>query len=752
MKKNTLKQALWGVGIAVVLSVIVSVLLLLGTFREIELKSLDSRFKWRGPQDVSKSPLIIVAIDDKTFKDCRDRYPYPREYYATLVENLKEVGVKMVMFDIQFTEPDLKNPLGDSLLAAAIKENGNVILAGKVARELTTGGEYVYADEPLPILLKTGSDWGVVGEMQDPDGFTRRYSIFEEYQGRFIYSLGARVFFKERNLPSFPQFEFQDGYFMFSDSASGNKQRLLGHRGSLGWEQTILINYYGPAKTFPTFSMSDLLDDAEFDLKDEEDTDYLELFKPNSPYPPEFRISLLSDSTQQFAAMAALERGDLAQVNAILEAANPFKDKIALIGVSIEELHDNKFTPFYNYAGNRRLTPGVETHAHAIQTMLDQRFIRTLPQIVNIVLIFIFGIITAVAVAFVRPVLGGGLAILLAGITTVGTYWIFIHQGRWIYLIPILASIAVSYIASVIYQFLSEQKEKKKIRGMFQTYMSPKVLKYLEDHPDAFSLSGEKREATMFFSDVANFTTISESLSAEELATVLNKYLSPMTEILMRYDGYVDKYEGDAIMCDFGVPMEDPDHAWKACFAALDQQEALKTIREQIKRDHGVNTYVRMGVNSGVVSAGNMGSTQRFQYTVMGDAVNQASRFEGANKQYGTYIMVGEETLRRAGDFIEVRILDRLVVKGKLKPITVYELLGRKGQIEQVKADIREHFDQGINLYWERQWDAAVAAFQRALAVQGDDPPSRVFIERCQLFKANPPGADWQGEFVMKTK
>jgi len=220
----------------------------------------------------------------------------------------------------------------------------------------------------------------------------------------------------------------------------------------------------------------------------------------------------------------------------------------------------------------------------------------------------------------------------------------------------------------------------------------------------------------------------------------------------MRYDGYVDKYEGDAIMCDFGVPMEDPDHAWKACFAALDQQEALKTIREQIKRDHGVNIYVRMGVNSGVVSAGNMGSTQRFQYTVMGDAVNQASRFEGANKQYGTYIMVGEETLRRAGDFIEVRILDRLVVKGKLKPITVYELLGRKGQIEQVKADIREHFDQGIKLYWERQWDAAVAAFQRALAVQGDDPPSRVFIERCQLFKANPPGADWQGEFVMKTK
>ena len=130
---------------------------------------------------------------------------------------------------------------------------------------------------------------------------------------------------------------------------------------------------------------------------------------------------------------------------------------------------------------------------------------------------------------------------------------------------------------------------------MFQTYMSPKILKYLEDHPDAFSLSGEKREATMFFSDVANFTTISESLSAEELALVLNKYLSPMTEILMKYDGYVDKYEGDAIMCDFGVPMEDPDHAWKACFAAIDQQAALEVLRPQIKKDHGVDLFVRMG-------------------------------------------------------------------------------------------------------------------------------------------------------------
>ncbi|HQO74303.1 MAG TPA: adenylate/guanylate cyclase domain-containing protein [Candidatus Marinimicrobia bacterium] len=752
MKINTLKQAIGGIIIALVLALLVSIFLVFGIFREMELKSLDARFKNRGPKDISHSKLIIVAIDDQTFKSCRERYPYPREYYATLIENLEEVGIKTIMFDIQFTEPDYKNPLGDSILADAIRKNGNVILAGKVTREFSVGGVNVYADKPLPILLETGSDWGVVGEIQDPDGFTRRYPIFEQYQDKTIYTLGTKVFFKETGLPRVPEYKFENGYFIFTDSTTGNTQRLLAHRGSLGWEQTILINYYGPAGTFPTYSMSAIIDDSDFDLKDEEDTDYLEMFKRNSTYPLEMRIALIADSTRQFEAIAALAGGDTASVLAILDEINPFKGKIALVGVSIEELHDNKFTPFYNYGADRRLMPGVETHAHAIQTMLDQSFIRSLPITLNIILIFVISILTAVAVAFARPVLGGVLALILGFGALVLSYWTFRAHAVWVQLVPLLVATGTSYLSSVVYQFLFEQKEKRKIRSMFQTYMSPKILKYLEDHPDAFSLSGEKREATMFFSDVANFTTISESLSAEELALVLNKYLSPMTEILMKYDGYVDKYEGDAIMCDFGVPMEDTDHAWKACFAAIDQQAALEVLRPQIKKDHGVDIFVRMGINSGVVSAGNMGSNQRFQYTVMGDAVNQASRFEGANKQYGTYIMIGEETYHRAQDKIEVRILDRLVVKGKLKPITVYELLGRKGQVDQEMLQICAYFTEGINLYWNRQWDAAIAAFEKAIAVKGEDKPSHVFIERCHIYKNNPPGPNWQGEFVMETK
>ncbi len=756
MKKVVLKKTGWGILISLGISIGVTFLMLIGGFRNWELKTLDLRFKFRGPQDVSHSDLIIIAIDRQTFKACQDRYPYPRDYYATLIDNLNEVGIKRIMFDIQFTEPDMKNIKGDSLLAASIVRAGNVILAGTIARETSTGGVYVYSDKPIPVLLATGAEWGVVGEMQDSDGFTRRYSIFEYYQDNMKYTLGTKVFFEENNIPPSPVFDteknFSEGNFIFKDTLSGGIHKIQAHRGALGFEQTFLINYYGPAKTFPTYSLSSLLDDADFDLKIDEDTDYLEIFKKNSIYPYEFRLAFISDSVKQAEGYIALAMGDTTKMDNIIQSENPFKDKIALIGVSLLELHDNKYTPFFNFKGSQTLMPGVETHAHAIQTMLDEKYISKTPFAIDFILIVLLGILTSVFVFFLRPVFGGLIAIIFSILVALGSYWVFIKYSAWLYLTPIIINVISSYVGNVIYQFLSEQKEKKKIRGMFQTYMSPKVLKYLEDHPDAFSLSGEKREATMFFSDVQGFTTISESLSAEELSEVLNKYLSPMTDICMKYDGYVDKYEGDAIMCDFGVPMIDNDHALKACYATLDQQEKLLTLREEIKRDHNVDIIVRMGVNSGVVSAGNMGSSHRFQYTVMGDAVNQASRFEGANKQYGTFKMIGESTYALVKDHVEVRILDRLVVKGKLVPITVYELICRKGEITKEQAQIRDLFTEAIETYWDRKWDEAIKKFEQAIAVTGEDPPSTVFISRCKAFKENPPAENWQGEFVMTTK
>jgi len=301
-------------------------------------------------------------------------------------------------------------------------------------------------------------------------------------------------------------------------------------------------------------------------------------------------------------------------------------------------------------------------------------------------------------------------------------------------------------------KFWQEELQKKRVRDMFGTMVSQDVLHYLENNPESFSLSGQKAEATMFFADVAGFTTISESLEPEKLSELLNQYLSPMTEIIMNHGGYVDKYEGDLIMAEWGVPYAMADHATQACLAAIEQQEKLNELRPILKKEFGHDLYARMGINSGSVTAGNMGSDKRFQYTVMGDAVNQAARFEPTNKDYGTTIIMGETTYLQAKDAIEARLLDLIIVKGKTQPIKIYELLARKGSLSQTKQDVVRFYNQALELHWARRWDDAIESVEKALALDADDGPSSKLKERVAWYKDNPPAESWAGEYVRTTK
>ena len=308
------------------------------------------------------------------------------------------------------------------------------------------------------------------------------------------------------------------------------------------------------------------------------------------------------------------------------------------------------------------------------------------------------------------------------------------------------------FIFVVLYRYFSEEKEKFKIRNMFSTMVSSSVLDYMEEHPESFSLSGSKMSATMMFSDVAGFTTISEGLTPEQLVLLLNKYLTPMTDIIQDSGGYVDKYEGDAIMAEWGVPFPNEKHATLACYACLDQQKKLDEIREALYEEFGYRLTVRIGVNSGEVSAGNMGSVNRFSYTVMGDAVNLAARLEPTNKVYGTYIMIGENTYDLAKDDIEARLIDKVVVVGKKVAIRVYELLARKGELPEDQMKFVGHYEKGLQLHEERKWDEAIAEFNKALEINPEDEASKVLIKRVEEYKENPPGDDWQGEYVRKSK
>jgi adenylate cyclase len=254
------------------------------------------------------------------------------------------------------------------------------------------------------------------------------------------------------------------------------------------------------------------------------------------------------------------------------------------------------------------------------------------------------------------------------------------------------------------------------------------------------------------FSDVAGFTTISEQMEPEELVLLLNEYLTAMTNIVFKYDGMLDKYEGDAIMAVFGAPVERENDALDACYTAIEMQETLVGLREKWKSEGKPQLQARIGLNTGPMVVGNMGSESRFDYTVMGDAVNLGARLEPANKQYGTFVMMGEESYQKTKDKIVSRKLDLLRVKGKSEPIGVYEVVGRTGSVAENKLKVLDLFASGYAAYLMQKWDMAESFFAEAISVDQDDEPSKTYLKRCAMYRADPPGENWDGVFTMTTK
>jgi len=298
-----------------------------------------------------------------------------------------------------------------------------------------------------------------------------------------------------------------------------------------------------------------------------------------------------------------------------------------------------------------------------------------------------------------------------------------------------------------IYQLTRRGQEE--MRRLFSSVTSPRVLRLLEENPAAFNVH-RKTAVTILFSDVAGFTTLSEKLDPGQLAALMNHYLSPMTEILIRHDGYLVQYAGDGIMAVWGMPLPDAEHEYKACVAAWDHIRAAEAMVESLPDGKAYRFGVRIGVNTGTVSAGNMGSAQKQQYTVIGDAVNLAARLEPTNKDYGTKIIIGPQTYAAAKDRIKARALDKIVVKGKSEPVLIYELLGVADSPDP--GPWRAAYEQGLECLWHRQWDEADRLFAEAIQLRGGDAASELQRARVRHYRTNPPPANWQGEFVRQAK
>jgi adenylate cyclase len=301
-------------------------------------------------------------------------------------------------------------------------------------------------------------------------------------------------------------------------------------------------------------------------------------------------------------------------------------------------------------------------------------------------------------------------------------------------------------------KYLFTAREKKFIQNTFSRYVSQEVIDEITANPEKLRLGGQKKELTILFSDVRGFTTISEKLSPEDLVGLLNQYLTAMTDTIMSQGGVIDKYIGDAIMAFWGAPIDEIKHAELACLVSLEMIKKLKEKQPEWQRQYGVEVNIGVGLNTGEVVIGNMGSDKRFDYTVMGDSVNLASRLESLTKQYGIKILVSQFTKEKAGGKFVYRFLDKVAVKGKKDAVDIFELVGIRGEVTDEMNIFIENYNRGTGFYFQRDWGKSVEVFSELIKGYPDDLSCKIYLDRSKEFFLNPPASDWDGVCKMLIK
>jgi adenylate cyclase len=316
-----------------------------------------------------------------------------------------------------------------------------------------------------------------------------------------------------------------------------------------------------------------------------------------------------------------------------------------------------------------------------------------------------------------------------------------------------VATVVITYIISIGWSFATEGRSKRQIQKIFGQYVNPHVVKQLASDPESTKLGGEEIEATVMFSDIEGFTTISEGKKPKELVAFLNEYFSTATDIFLKHEGTVDKFIGDAVMVLYGAPVKLPNHQVHAARAAYEFSKVVYEMNKEA-RERGEPVFsTRIGINSGSMVVGNIGGRKtKLEYTAIGDTVNQASRLEGVNKFYGTSIMMSEMTAQHVMDEFLLREMDLIRVKGKIRPIKIYELVCKREEMSDLNLRVVQTFESGLQLYRQQQWRDAMTMFHTVLKLKEDDYASKVYIKRCEEFEKNPPEKDWDGVYVMTSK
>lgn len=592
--------------------------------KNIELGAYDYRMsKIKKPPPV-RDDLVVLSIGDESYNTMQRKWPWPRDWYAHVIDNLSRAQAKLIVFDIQFDSysEDLSK---DSVLADAIERAGNVILASKITtiRGSDDAGNIFDSQKSIPLLQDVAYTNANVSMQPDPDGIYRENFVAVEVSAsnsddpRGVYQYGDTYFKYEGTLAT-ESFKFLKGYeksepiLRVGDDFQIGTHKIRTHKDGSPNPNSFLINFVGPSQSYKYYEFAEVIDDEDFDI------------------PEDFDMDVFDDPGDK----------ELDIPPGILYSEQ-LKDKIVFVGVTLSEaVDDNKPTPFSSAKGDKGTeTPGVEVHLNALQTMLDGAYIEYLSlEYQRLIQIFLGLLVFWMIRRFSTKAALISLFVILISFIAIN-FMLFTGDIVINFFLPILTMFLV-FAANYVMQYLESQKEAKMIKGAFAHYVPAKVVESLIDNPNLLQLGGEEREMSVLFSDVAGFTTISENLTPHELVNLLNEYLTAMTDLVLMNDGIIDKYEGDAIMAEWGAPIPFHDHAYKSVHTAILMQRKLKELRPMWKERGLPDVTARVGINTGKMVVGNMGSRDVFDYTVMGDAVNLASRLEGANKPYKTDIMI----------------------------------------------------------------------------------------------------------------
>ena len=631
---------------------------------------------------------IIIVDTEEDFFDEYGSWPLKRSDIAKLTTLIKKLGAEVIALDMLM---DFPNGYGeDPILAEALESAGNTIVVAQL--EFDGDGNFQGVNHPTE-TLKVATESGYTNHTLIGNKMSRVRFFPEEIEESNVWPFAIKTLAMYKGVEP----KLEDGQLIIGDISVP-----LDHFNDLWVDLPALPpNAMFLAKDTPAgISAGEIL----FDLQDIPDDEW-------------------DEETEELQELIA--------------------GKIVLVGDTSEVSHDIFTSPIGEVYG-------IEFLADTIYTLMNNAPIRPAGDFSEILVLAVLFI--AFVLVTMIPKYENALFFLIIALYVAFGFYMYVYHG-------IAFSMSYSLIACFLttgiinlYLFMMERKQKGFIKGAFSQYLSPTVIDQIVENPDMLQLGGEKREMTPFFSDIQGFSTISEGLTPEELVQLLNEYLTAMCDIVSSYHGTIDKFEGDAIIAFWGAPLELPDHATIACHAAIDMQKRNEEMRKTLREQNRPMLYTRIGMSSGPVVVGNMGSADRMDYTMMGDVVNLAARLEGVNKFYKTFTMIPQSTYELAKDDIDTRQLDVIRVVGKKEPISVYEVLERKNQTSSEKSGVVEKYLKALKLYEERNFADASKEFEKVLAIDPDDGPSLTYVKRCGVFLETPPEKDWDGVYTFTEK